>query len=66
MFPYLTMIEGSELCAQTFKQRTYYIIGKMLVGKELKAVSDINLYCPADFEKPALTHVLGALWKTDG
>jgi inner membrane protein len=36
------------------KQRTYYVMGKMLVGKELKAVSDINLYRPADFDGKVL------------
>jgi inner membrane protein len=31
-----------------------YINGEMLVGKELKAVSDINLYRPADFDSKVL------------
>jgi inner membrane protein len=35
-------------------QRTYYINGEMLVGKELKAVNDINLYRPADFDGKVL------------
>lgn len=36
------------------RQRTYCINGEMLVGKELKAVSDINLYRPADFDGKVL------------
>jgi inner membrane protein len=36
------------------RQRTYYLMGKMMVGKELKAVSDINLYRPADFDGKVL------------
>jgi inner membrane protein len=36
------------------RQRTYYINGEMLVGKELKAVSDISLYRPADFDGKVL------------
>lgn len=36
------------------RQRTYYINGEMLVGKELKAVGDINLYRPADFDGKVL------------
>jgi len=36
------------------QQRTYYVMGKMMVGKELKQVSDINLYRPADFDGKAL------------
>jgi hypothetical protein len=36
------------------RQRTYYINGEMLMGKELKAVGDINLYQPADFARKVL------------
>jgi inner membrane protein len=36
------------------QQRTYYINGEMLVGKEMKAVDDINLYRPADFDGKVL------------
>jgi inner membrane protein len=36
------------------KERTYYLMGKMMVGKELKAVGDINLYRPADFDGKVL------------
>lgn len=36
------------------RSRTYYLMGEMLVGKELKAVSDINLYRPADFDGKVL------------
>jgi inner membrane protein len=36
------------------RQRTYYVMGKMLVGKDLKAVGDINLYRPADFDGKVL------------
>jgi inner membrane protein len=36
------------------RQRTYYLMGEMLVGKELKAVGDINLYRPADFDGKVL------------
>jgi inner membrane protein len=36
------------------RQRTYYVMGKMLVGKELKAVGDIALYRPADFDGKVL------------
>jgi inner membrane protein len=36
------------------KQRTYYLMGKMMVGKELKQVNDINLYRPADFDGKVL------------
>ncbi len=36
------------------RSRTYYINGEMLVGKELKAVGDINLYRPADFDGKVL------------
>jgi inner membrane protein len=40
---------SSRVSQRIDQQRTYYVMGKMLVGKELKAVSDINLYRPADF-----------------
>jgi hypothetical protein len=36
------------------RQRTYYLMGKMIVGKELKEVTDINLYWPADFDGKVL------------
>lgn len=36
------------------RSRTYYINGEMLVGKELKAVGDITLYQPADFDGKVL------------
>jgi inner membrane protein len=36
------------------RSRTYYLMGKMMVGKELKAVSDISLYRPADFDGKVL------------
>jgi hypothetical protein len=36
------------------KQWTYYLMGKVIVGKELKQVSDINLYRPADFDGKVL------------
>jgi inner membrane protein len=36
------------------RQRTYYLMGKMIVGKEFKQVSDINLYWPADFDGKVL------------
>ena len=36
------------------RQRIYYLMGKMIVGKELKQVSDINLYRPADFDGKVL------------
>lgn len=36
------------------RQRTDYINGEMLVGKGLKAVDDINLYRPADFNGKVL------------
>jgi inner membrane protein len=36
------------------KQRTYYLMGKMMIGRELKAVGDISLYRPADFDGKVL------------
>ncbi|MDQ3959976.1 MAG: hypothetical protein M3255_06765 [Pseudomonadota bacterium] len=36
------------------RQRNYYLMGKMVVGKEFKQVSDINLYWPADFDGKVL------------
>jgi hypothetical protein len=36
------------------RQRTYYLMGKMIVGKELKEVTGINLYRPADFDGKVL------------
>jgi inner membrane protein len=36
------------------RQRTYYINGEMLVGKALKAVGDIALYRPVDFDGKVL------------
>ena len=36
------------------RSRTYYLMGEMLVGKELKAVGDIALYRPADFDGKVL------------
>jgi hypothetical protein len=36
------------------RQHSYYLMGKMMVGKELKEVSDINLYRPADFDGKVL------------
>jgi inner membrane protein len=36
------------------RQRTYYLMGEMLVGKELKEVANINLYRPADFDGKVL------------
>jgi inner membrane protein len=36
------------------KQRIYYLMGKIMVGKEMKAVGDISLYRPADFDGKVL------------
>jgi inner membrane protein len=36
------------------RQRIYYLMSKMIVGKELKQISDINLYRPADFDGKVL------------
>jgi inner membrane protein len=44
----------SWLLERIDKQRTYYLMGKMIVGKELKAVGDINLYRPADVDGKVL------------
>jgi inner membrane protein len=36
------------------RQQTYYVMSKMLVEKELKAVGDISPYRPADFDGKVL------------